>query len=129
MSGGSNLGWPQLVEIFSDRFRRDVTDKITVGPLLVGNDKIAGVMVHCHSEGLFVSRRPFPWFRGRLWIPWALIRSVHVLPSPLRGNLSTHTDANITIGDEDQIRMQIPWHESFSEALPDGIHLVAVSKA
>lgn len=122
------MQWSQLVELFSDRFRRDVTDRITVGPLLVGDHKIAGVMVHCHNEGLFVSRRPFPWFRGRLWIPWVLIKSVYVLPSPLRGNLSAHTDANISVRDEAQMRMQIPWHEGFSDVVPDEIHIAGASR-
>ena len=123
MPSNDKIQWSQLVELFSDRFHRDVTDRITVGPLSIEDKRIAGVMVHCHSDGLFVSRRPFPWFRGRLWIPWSLVNSVHILPSPLRGKLSVHTDANLELGENAEMRMRLPWYTRFSEVLPPEIRV------
>jgi hypothetical protein len=113
------IDWAMLVEIFSERFRRDVSDKITAGPLFVNGKKASSVMIHGHKEGLFISRRPVPWFRGRLWISWSLIVSVKILSTQYSKKYPEHTDAILRFRTDMPFEMILPWHRKIDALIPE----------
>lgn len=124
--------WGLLARLFCNRFERNLTDKVTVGPLVFPSGKKVSVTVHGHKKGLFVSRRPFPYFRGRVWIGWDLVQSVNVYPSQVPAWLSDrtpawlgdHTDAKLTIKCDRVRNVEIPWEQRFSELLPESVHII-----
>ena len=107
------VSWNDLANIFCEPFDRDVTDKITSGPLRLPNGDSFYVMVYFHSNGIRIGKRFRPLLWRKLWIDWDLIAAVNALPSSAPKHLSAHTDANITLHNDSVSRLTVPWRLDF----------------
>lgn len=114
------LRWKQIANLLGERFARDLTRAITVGPLVVNPGSRFTVMVHGHQDGLVISRRFRPFSR-KLWLGWSQIDRIVVFPPFLKGQLKKHTDAEVYLDIVGVQHIQIPWMSDFETLVPQSV--------
>lgn len=116
------MKWSELTQLYAGKFRREVNEAITTGPLSLNDGSSFAVVAHGQKAGLVLSRRFRP-FSKKVWLEWRQVARIAVLPPFLSGKLKSHTDATLTLSDGPVSSVTVPWMDDFQRLLPESILL------